>query len=220
MVEVVNMFFKKKSKEKYGETLLKCPRCNKNMEKLKKENVIIDVCNKCKGMWLDKDEIESRKKIYVYFINNGNYEFHTDKEAKQIEKKYIKTELSETKEINGRCANVGFYRGRVKAISFSSDKKFSDEVKKMEYGDVLVTDMTRPQLIEACEKAKAIVTDEGGICSHAAVVSRELNIPCVVGTKISTKVLKDGDLVEVDATNGVVRICDPLHRPKGRGLPR
>ena len=57
------MFFKKRAKEKYGEKLLKCPICNKNMEKLKKENVIIDVCNKCKGMWLDKGEIEKLAKI-------------------------------------------------------------------------------------------------------------------------------------------------------------
>ena len=56
------------------------------------------------------------------------------------------------------------------------------------------------------KKAKAIVTDEGGITSHAAVISRELKIPCVIGTKIATKVLKNNDLVEVDADNGVVRI--------------
>jgi len=55
------------------------------------------------------------------------------------------------------------------------------------------------------EKAIAIVTDEGGLLSHAAIVSREMGIPCVVGTKIATQVLKDGELVEVDAERGVVR---------------
>ena len=55
------------------------------------------------------------------------------------------------------------------------------------------------------EKAGAIVTDEGGLTSHAAIVSRELKIPCIVGTKIATKILKDGDIVEVDAENGIVR---------------
>ena len=55
------------------------------------------------------------------------------------------------------------------------------------------------------EKAGAIVTDEGGLTSHAAIVSRELKIPCIVGTKIATKILKDGDIVEVDAKKGIVR---------------
>ena len=75
----------------------------------------------------------------------------------------------------------------------------------MNHGDIIVTEMTKPNIITACEKAGAIVTDEGGMLCHAAIVSRELGIPCVVGTKIATKVLKDGDIVEVDAGNGVVR---------------
>jgi len=56
------------------------------------------------------------------------------------------------------------------------------------------------------KKAVAVITDEGGITCHAAIVSRELKIPCIVGTKIATRVLKDGDKVEVDADKGVVKI--------------
>jgi len=58
----------------------------------------------------------------------------------------------------------------------------------------------------AIKKASAIVTNVGGITCHAAIVSRELKIPCIIGTKIATKVLKDGDLVEVDAQKGIVKI--------------
>lgn len=76
----------------------------------------------------------------------------------------------------------------------------------MKKGDVLVTGSTGPEMILACKKTGAIVAEEGGICSHAAIVSRELNIPCIIGTKIATQVLKDGDLVEVDANNGMVKI--------------
>ena len=65
-------------------------------------------------------------------------------------------------------------------------------------------DHTHPHL--ACKKAGAIITDEGGVTSHAAIVSRELNIPCVIGTKVATKVLENGDEVEVNADVGVVRI--------------
>jgi len=66
--------------------------------------------------------------------------------------------------------------------------------------------MTSPDFIIAMRKAAAIVTDEGGMTSHAAIVSRELKIPCIVGTKIATKVLKDGDMIQVDAETGVVKI--------------
>ena len=78
----------------------------------------------------------------------------------------------------------------------------------MKKGAVLVTGSTGPEMIIACKKAGAIVTEEGGITSHAAIVSRELGIPCVIGTKIATQVLKDGDLVEVDAYNGMVKKLD------------
>jgi len=68
-----------------------------------------------------------------------------------------------------------------------------------------VTEMTRPNIILACERAGAIVTDEGGILCHAAIVSRELGVPCVIGTKEATSCFKDGDYVEVDANDGKVR---------------
>ena len=76
----------------------------------------------------------------------------------------------------------------------------------MNNGDILVAPMTSPDFIVAMRQASAIITDEGGMTSHAAIVSRELGINCIVGTKIATKVLKDGDLVEVDADQGTVKI--------------
>ena len=73
-------------------------------------------------------------------------------------------------------------------------------------GEILVAPMTSPDYIFAMKKSAAVITDAGGLTSHVAIVSRELGIPCIVGTKIATKVLKDGDLVEVDANKGIVRI--------------
>lgn len=87
----------------------------------------------------------------------------------------------------------------------NKDSKEPDKVKE---GDILVTFMTTPVFVPAMEKAAAIVTDEGGILCHAAIVSRELGIPCVIGTKIATKVLKDGDFVEVDANRGIIKIIE------------
>jgi len=110
------------------------------------------------------------------------------------------------KELKGSIGYAGFYRGTVKRIdidfSFNRSKK---QILAMKKGQVLVSGSTGPEMILACKKAGAIVTDEGGITSHAAIVSRELKIPCVIGTKIATKVFQDGDLVEVDANQGVVR---------------
>ena len=77
-----------------------------------------------------------------------------------------------------------------------------------EHGDILVTGMTRPEFVPLMKKSSAIITDEGGITCHAAIVSRELKIPCIIGTKIATQILKDGDLVEVDADNGVIKIVE------------
>ncbi len=73
-------------------------------------------------------------------------------------------------------------------------------------GEILVTTMTQPNLLAAMRKAAAIVTDQGGMTSHAAVISRELGIPCVVGTYKATRIFKTGDVLEVDANKGIVRL--------------
>ena len=76
----------------------------------------------------------------------------------------------------------------------------------MKKREILVAPMTSPEYILAMRKASAIVTDTGGMTCHAAIVSRELGIPCIVGTKIATKVFKDGMKIEVDTKNGIVKI--------------
>lgn len=104
-------------------------------------------------------------------------------------------------EIKGQVANAPVKKmtGEVQIILDTYKQKFKP-------GKILVTTMTRPDFVPIMRQAKAIITDEGGITCHAAIVSRELNIPCIIGTKIATKVLKDGQLVEVDANHGLVKI--------------
>lgn len=75
-------------------------------------------------------------------------------------------------------------------------------------GDILVTTMTSPEFVFVMKKAGAVITDTGGLTSHAAIVSRELKKVCIVGTKVATQVLKNGDEVEVDVEKGVVRIME------------
>ena len=79
------------------------------------------------------------------------------------------------------------------------------DVAKVTEGDVLVSPMTKPEFLMAMKKASAIVTDEGGITCHAAIVSRELDKPCIIGTKTATKVFKDGDIVAIDASRGIIK---------------
>lgn len=80
-----------------------------------------------------------------------------------------------------------------------------NDFSRFRTGEILVTEMTRPDFVPILKKAGAIITDEGGLTCHAAIVSRELGIPCVVGTRIATKALKNGDRIEVDADTGMVR---------------
>ena len=104
------------------------------------------------------------------------------------------------KEFKGTPVSRGKVRG--KACILTGARHFD----KISDGNILIASMTSPEYILAMRKASAIVTDEGGLTCHAAIVSRELGIPCVVGTTIATKVLKDGDEVEVDADKGIVKI--------------
>ncbi len=100
--------------------------------------------------------------------------------------------------VKGLGSSPGIGIGKVRIL------KSSKEMKNMERGEVLVTDMTTPDFVPAMKKSVAIVTNTGGMTSHAAIVSRELGIPCIVGTTNATEVLKDGIDVTVDGTHGVV----------------
>lgn len=112
----------------------------------------------------------------------------------------IREQPTSGEDILGQVAcQGGVIQGRVKIILNS------DEVKEFPSDAILVTAMTSPEYLPAMKGAMAIVTDEGGVTCHAAITSRELGVPCVIGTKIATKVFKDGDMVEVDATKGIVR---------------
>ena len=157
----------------------------------------------------NKKFIEKRPNgIAMLFTMNSDmkpeFEYGTFKQTmEKLESYYRKQNLSKlnsSKEIKGNIAYPGNVRGRVKLVVSSHDFR---EFKK---DNILVTGMTRPEFVPLIKQARAIITDEGGITCHAAIISREFGIPCIIGTKIATQVLKDGDLVEVDAEQGIVRI--------------
>mgnify|MGYP001577001764 CR=1 FL=1 len=104
------------------------------------------------------------------------------------------------KEVKGTVAYKGVVRGTVKIVNTM------DDLKKFNEGDVLISIQSSPSLMSGILRCSALVTDEGGLACHASIISRELKKPCVIGTKIATKVFKDGDIVEVDAEKGIVSI--------------
>lgn len=114
--------------------------------------------------------------------------------------------------LTGISASKGKVRGRVKVIisNPSTYDALPGEFAKMQKGDILVAETTSPEFMPACMKAAAILADQGGLLSHAAVISRELKIPAIVGLRIATQVLKDGDFVEVDAERGVVKVIESV----------
>ncbi|MBI4059699.1 hypothetical protein HY406_01400 [Candidatus Giovannonibacteria bacterium] len=146
-----------------------------------------------------REELRERTKFCVYYAEKGRDAIFTGAKAEKLAEVAQRVEIGEVQELKGQTGCVGRASGAVKIIIRPAD------MSKMNKGDILVSIATDPDIVPAMKKAAAIVTEQGGVTSHAAIVSRELNIPCVIGTKIATKVLKDGDLVEVDANQGIVR---------------
>jgi phosphoenolpyruvate synthase/pyruvate phosphate dikinase len=156
------------------------------------EDIVWFKPNEIESLLIDRKipDFEGRKRGYTVIRENG---------VVRLEESIDHAEdVKSVETIKGIAANRGKAEGIVKIIYSAKD------VNKMEKGDILVTRMTVPDMIMAIEKAAAIITDEGGVTSHAVIISRELGKPCIIATKIATKVLKDGDRVRVDAERGIV----------------
>lgn len=153
--------------------------------------------------FLNKKELLARSKFCVWIADKENLQtILSGKEAKSFLNKIKFKELAEIKNVlsvHGSVASKGYVVGTVKIVNKVS------EIDKVKKGDILVSVATHPGLLPAMNKAVAFVTDSGGITSHAAIVAREMNKPCIIGTKVASKIFKDGDMVEVDAKKGVVR---------------
>lgn len=172
--------------------------------------LIDELADLLKGGRVDENIIQKRKACYVLAVQKESYSFLPHDEASEIVARFEKLEEEEIEKglsgLKGVVANKGVAKGRVIIVPMLNLEAANEAAKKMQPGDILVAQSTDPNLMHFCLKAGAIITNQGGMLSHAAIISRELGIPCVVGTKIATKVLKDGDLVEVDANKGTVSI--------------
>jgi pyruvate,water dikinase len=175
----------------------KVPKEKQNIQKLNSSRII--------------DLAEIGEKIHQHYFFPQDIEWAADKnklyilQTRPVTTTNMKQDSAKSDErINGELvlkgdpASPGIGNGKVKLI------KKADNIDRVKKGDVLVTNMTAPDFVPAMKRAVAIVTNLGGLTSHAAIVSRELGIPCVVGTEKATKILKNGDDVVVNGKTGEI----------------
>lgn len=153
----------------------------------------------------NKELIKRKKEGFVIVIKNGNFSLTSG--SKNINKIIREEKISEPFD---KVVNIHSFKGlsasagKIKGMAYvTEDASTLSDFKK---GDILVTYMTTIEFIPAFRKASAVITDEGGMSCHAAIISREFKLPCIVGTKIATRAIQTGDLIEVDANNGIVKI--------------
>jgi len=178
------------------------------------KHLTIDELEKCLEKELDQKAlqkmIKTRKKSGLVFmgLRQGFYVIDQTANKQQVRKHFVKLQKEGIKKIMSTKSVQG-------NVAFHSDKKIKGRVKiclpeekitSSLQDRVLVTSQTTPDFIKYLKGVKAIITDEGGVTCHAAITARELKIPCIIGTKVATKALKDGQFVEVDANKGVIKI--------------
>ncbi len=160
--------------------------------------------------WRPTEElVKERREYYGMNVTDGVAEVLGFTQAKEL---YVQfTRVPDDLVIKGVTANKGKVTGRVIIAPMLNDHGAIALLDaKMKQGDILVAESTSPDLMSLCRKASAIVADQGGLLSHAAIVSRELGVPCVIQAEVATRRLKEGDLVEVDADKGFVTILERI----------
>jgi phosphohistidine swiveling domain-containing protein len=145
----------------------------------------------------EKSSLKKRLKGTVLYYHKGKQHIFTGTEFETI-----KQSLNAPREdgtIRGKTAFPGHAEGVVRIVFDPT------HVTEFSEGDILVTGMTRPEFLPLMKKAAAIITDAGGVLSHAAITAREIKKPTIIGTNNATKILKDGDRISIDAEKGIVK---------------
>ncbi|MBM4454505.1 MAG: phosphoenolpyruvate synthase, partial [Chloroflexi bacterium] len=172
------------------------PDSMQEMQKLADQDIIAlaKIGKMIENLYKSPQDIEwAKQDAHLYIVQTRPVTTIKEKETTET---HIKIEAKPL--FTGIAASPGTAAGTVRIILEAS------QIDKVETGDVLVAEMTTPDFVPAMKRAVAIVTDRGGRTAHAAIVSRELGIPCVVGTEVATKVLKDKQEITVDGSTGKV----------------
>jgi len=160
------------------------------------------------GIKLAEKTKHERKQCFVGLWKDGEATFVWGDKAEELARKELGPlyKIGDVSELKGTAANPGYLKGIARILPSNNIQKMRELREDFKKGQILITEMTQPNIMDIASKAGAIVTDEGGLLSHAAIISREFKIPCIVGTHFATATFKDGDIIEVDATKGIVKI--------------
>ena len=163
------------------------------------------------GKGTPQSTLDERKEAYVIHTQQAGCRMYAGRAAKDffaafytpVTQAHGDLLVGETAHATGQTV-----RAKVRVINrdYTNLELVRAEMEDMEVGEVLVSQTTDPEMLPALKKASAAITDVGGMLSHTAITARELNIPCIVGVDNASKILRTGDLVEVDAQKGTVRI--------------
>jgi len=191
----------------------KVPEKIRDQQKISDEEIVklAKLANKLQEHYYFPQDIEwakEGKELYIVQSRPVTTIEATDKSRKIFQDGKIK--IATTPIVKGAAASPGIGIGKVKIL------KSPKEINKVKQGDVLVAPMTSPDYVPAMKRAAAIVTDQGGLTSHAAIVSRELGVPCIVGTKEATKRLKEDTLITVDGGKGAVYLGGTVNKTENK----
>lgn len=168
------------------------------------------------GTKVSEEEIKNRKEMILYKREGDKLLFLTGNEAqKEVEKIFGKRDFNVGR-VSGMTANGGKISGKARVVLVEGIDSFMEASEAFKEGDILVTTMTSPNMVLLMNKAGGVVTNEGGVCSHAAVVAREMKVPrkkpCIIGTKDATRVFQTGDYILLNGDTGeVIKVDKEYH---------
>lgn len=152
------------------------------------------------GKRFPQSELKKRERTYLLIQKGSRVSIYSGNDAIRRARKELGAHRDRrVQTLSGTVGSSGVASGRVSVVFTNRD------LAKVRKGDVIVAPMTRQDFVPALRKAAALITDEGSVTCHAAIIARELGIPCIVATKTATQLFKDGDRVEVDAEKGIVK---------------
>ncbi|MBT4540432.1 hypothetical protein HOC35_02875 [Candidatus Woesearchaeota archaeon] len=151
----------------------------------------------------EKNILNNRFNASVLLFEDEKLNIILGEEVNEVEEAIHEVTQNSDEEKQGILKGISAFPGKIKGIARIIPDPHN--VSEFNEGEILITGMTRPEFLPLMKRAAGIVTDVGGMLCHAALVSRELKKPCIVGTEKATKLFKDGDLIEVDADKGIVK---------------
>ncbi len=163
------------------------------------------------NIFVSKKDITARKLAFIQIGSENGIENIYGQKALEIIREFDSYSKPTESILKGTVACISsrpIVQGFVRIINanYKNPEDVKRKIQLMKKGEILVAQTTSPNRMAACMKAGAVITDVGGVLSHAAIISREFDIPCIVGTEFASKVLKDGDLVEVNTTKGTIAL--------------